>query len=581
MDDSFNILQNRLLYIDTLSAAELANATLSFHAGNGSRPLPMLSFALDYWRAGAMDATTFKTTNLVIHGLTTFFLAFFFRRLLLLAGCAPQRAAWGALALAFVWAVHALQVSSVMYIVQRMQTMSTLFVVLALWAYLAMRQVQINDTGRGRGMGVLVLVFGALALACKEDAVLLFAYVLALELTVLQFRAAQLNITKGLRQSFGVLTLLALLVYVFVVVPHYWHWDAYPNRDFSSLERLMTQARVLIMYLGQIIFPWPDSMTFIYDKVSVSRSLWQPLTTLPSIFLIVALLAWAWRWRAYRPLFSAGVLLFFSGHFIASNILSLELVFEHRNHFPLIGAVLALGDLLVFAWQRWHVGVRGVVACGGLVVIILGAATLVRAYTWGDSVRHGEQLIRLLPDSARAWKELGRAHFDRYQTTQDDSHLQRAIDVYAAGLLQVEEPSLASNLVIYKSLLGTVEDADWQKFLDVLRNAPHGWQNKFVVWTLMNNVNRGFDVDAQRVIKAINIMVDKASLSDLEFLRLAVFVYKNGRPEEANPFFIAFAESAPKGDANLHRIIGELLNEGHKELAAQLERIDASKEAVK
>ena len=156
LDDGFNILQNRLLYVEVLSADNLTKAALSFHDGVGGRPLPMLSFALDYWRAGSMDATVFKTTNLFIHGCTVYFLALFLRRLLLLADWAPASAAAGALVLALAWGIHPMQVSSVMYVVQRMQTMETLFLVLALWSYLGVRQIQISGAGRGRLQGIAV-----------------------------------------------------------------------------------------------------------------------------------------------------------------------------------------------------------------------------------------------------------------------------------------------------------------------------------------------------------------------------------------------------------------------------------------
>ena len=129
LDDSVTILRNYVLYVNELHVDELIYAALSFHHGHGERALPMLSFAIDYWRMGAMDATAFKATNILIHAITTFFLALFFRRLLLLAKWTPQQAAWGALAIALIWAIHPLQVSSVLYIVQRMQTMATLFIV--------------------------------------------------------------------------------------------------------------------------------------------------------------------------------------------------------------------------------------------------------------------------------------------------------------------------------------------------------------------------------------------------------------------------------------------------------------------
>ena len=53
--------------------------------------------------------------------------------------------------------------------------------------------------------------------------------------------------------------------------------------------------------------------------------------------------------RTRWPLFSLGVFLFFAAHLITSNVIGLELAFEHRNHFALIGAVLAVGSLLAQA----------------------------------------------------------------------------------------------------------------------------------------------------------------------------------------------------------------------------------------
>src|SRR5690606_13034607 len=116
-------------------------------------------------------------------------LAWFLRSLLLAAGIMGSRARWMAPALALAWAVHPLQVSSVLYAVQRFQTMGTLFLVLALWAYLQARLAQIRgDSGRTGLLSAALL--WALALGCKEDSALLPAYALALELTVLRFGAA-------------------------------------------------------------------------------------------------------------------------------------------------------------------------------------------------------------------------------------------------------------------------------------------------------------------------------------------------------------------------------------------------------
>ena len=580
LDDGANIVQNRLLYINSLNIENLRNAALSFHDGIGNRPLPMLSFALDYWWAGSMDPIQFKLSNVLIHGITVFCLIFFLRRLLILANCTPQQAGWAALTLALVWGIHPLQVSSVLYVVQRMQTLVTLFMVLALWAYLGMRQVQLAG-GRGRGHGLAVLLFWGLGLACKEDAALLPAYTLALELTVLHFRAAQPVVAKGLRQSYGVMAGLGLLIYLFVVIPYYWHWGPYPTRDFSSLERLLTQGRILVMYLWQMLFFHPDSMPFVYDTLPISRSLWQPWTTVPALLLLAALLSWAWHWRQHRPLFALGVFLFFAGHFMTSNVIALELAFEHRNQLPLIGIVLALGDLLRAAWLRWQWSRTAAIGSFSTLLLLLGTACLSHAHTWGDGVRHAEKLTTLHPDSPRAWTQLGNEYFERYKASDDKKNLQLAIDANLRGLTQIDSPLLAGNLIIYKFLQGNLSDSDWSRFLEISQSAPKFMQNKFLIWVLMTNVDRGMDIDRERVVDALEVVGNKISLNRNEQLTAAVFIYKSQKPERSLPFFENFVRQSRTDDPEVQRIMGELLEQGRADWVKSLEEVQSKRDAVK
>src|SRR5690606_33515324 len=133
--------------------------------------------------------------------------------------------------------------------------------------------------------------------------------------------------------------LIGVAACLFIVLPHYWSWDSYPGRTFSSIERLLTQGRMLTMYIGQIMLPLPERLPFFYDDVRISRGLVDPVTTLPASLLVFSLLAFAWLWRTKRPVFTCGVFLFFAGHAMTSSFINLEMAFEHRNHFPLIGAV--------------------------------------------------------------------------------------------------------------------------------------------------------------------------------------------------------------------------------------------------
>src|SRR3546814_8000955 len=116
-------------------------------------------------------------------------------------------------------------------------------------------------------------------MGCKEDSALLPAYTLALELTVLRFAAVDARLARRLRRGYLLAALAGTAVYALLVIPHYWHWDTLPGRDFSTLERVLTQPRVLCLYLWQILVPLPQNMPFYYDWVQPSRSLLEPWST--------------------------------------------------------------------------------------------------------------------------------------------------------------------------------------------------------------------------------------------------------------------------------------------------------------
>ena len=515
----------------------------------------------------------FKATNLAIHALTAFVLALFFRQLLLLAHWPARRAALVALALAGLWAVHPLQVSSVLYVVQRMQTLGTLFLVLALWAYLKARHAQI-DARRSRRYVALTGLFWVLAFAAKEDSILLPAYAWVLELTVLRFRAARPALARGLQHGYAVAALVGVAAYLLVVVPHYWSWGDYPGRTFSSAERLLTQGRVLVMYIGQILLPLPERLPFFYDDLKVSRGLLDPVTTLPAWGLIAALLVWAWRWRAKRPVFACGVLLFFAGHFMTSNVIGLEMAFEHRNHFPLIGAVLALGDMMVAALLRWSVRLEWGVAWVVLVFAATGTATVIRAHAWGEPLRFAQYGVDIAPDSERAWLALGGVHAYLARLRPGSSHLDSAIETCRQGAQRLGSALLLSNVVNYKTIKGNVTQQDWDRFHQRLEQVPMTVQNRNVIWVMIQNAQRGIPMDERGVLTTMEILSRRTTYSPSENLRLASYAL-NDTPfsEEALPYLIRAVEQSPAGDAGIEQMLSALSESGWDEWVEQLSRI--------
>ena len=573
-DDIPNIVSNKVVHLTELSATKVSSVVSTPQVSGQMRVLPTLSFALDFWRAGGADPAAFKVTNIVIHVLTAGILAWFFRSLLLASGIPEKRVRWLAPALALAWAVHPLHVSAVLYVVQRIQTMGTLFLVLALLTYLNARRAQIEGHS-GRTGWLLTGLFWVLAMGCKEDSILLPAYTLALELTVLHFAAANQRMAGALRRGYLFSVLAGVAAYVLVVIPHYWQWDAYPGRDFSTLERLLTQARVLCLYMWQILVPLPQHMAFYYDGLQPSRSLIHPWTTLPAIAVILALLGMAWRLRTRWPLFSLGVLLFFSAHFIASNVIGLELVFEHRNHFALIGAVLAVGSLLAHASIRWRIRPSiQAMTCGVLLLSLIGA-TVLRAHSWNGRLMLARTSTLVAPHSARAWSSLCAGYFTvGGGATVDNPLLDKAIQACSSG---AESAPYALNnlalLVVLKSIRGDVSKADWDRLQLRLRTMPLSFDNRRAPLILTHHAQNGVSLDKQELLKALATLAERAPLKSFDLAAIGYFIMNHlDEPDLAMPYFIRAIEATHPNDPFPLQLGDELRTIERPDLAEKIER---------
>lgn len=578
-DDIPNIVQNGTLQLTSLAPSDLRDVLYYGQMSGQTRILPTLSFALDYYFGHGFDPLIFKATNLAIHSITTLALAFLFRNLLLTVGVVQRRAQWAALALALAWALHPLQVSSVLYVVQRLQTMATLFLVLALLSYLSARRAQMEGNWGRKGWLFTGLLW-MMALSCKEDAILLPAYMLALELTVLRFRAADPALARKLKNGYWLATSLAFVAYFLLIVPHFWAWDAYPGRNFSSVERLLSQGRVLCMYLWQILLPMPSHMPFYYDWLQPSRGLLQPWTTLPAWGLLLTLLWAAWHLRLRRPLFSLGIFLFFFGHFVTSNVIGLELAFEHRNHFPLIGIVLAIGDLLGLAATRVNLRSATSSAICILLLIPIGTATAVRAASWHSALSIAQTSTRIVPTSARAWNSLCLTWFDLGGSTKHNNpNLDKAIAACRKGS-EVDQDSIIglTNVISFKIMQGSITAADWDHYLGQLRRVPMTSENAKAIWIILNRARDGMPVDGDRMFKAIVITNQRHPFDTIESAAIGYFITGHTQqPEKAYPYF-AHAIQTAKDPTFGPGIIEELRRDGHTKMADELKAMHSDQD---
>lgn len=381
---------------------------------NIQRPLAMLSYALNY--ALGNGTRGFKFTNLLIHLFNAVLVLLLARRLLVAAWPArsgedakahEHQLGWWALGIAAAWAMHPLQVSAVMYVVQRMELMGFSFVLLALLAYWWARQLQ-QSGRRSWPWLVLCLALVALGYGAKETAVLVPGYALLMELTVLRFATASPAASHRWKLFYVAGCTAAALLFVFYLLPHYVTTDAYIGRDFNAWQRELTQLRALPIYLYWIVWPAPSHMVFYYDDYVASTGWLHPATTLFGGLFLLGLLGVAIGLRKRRPLLALGIAWFFMAHALTSAPIGLELMFEHRNYPALFGVVLALADLLWWVTQRSRSRVPVLLAC--LLVLNLGYLTALRAATWGSRLMLASTLVDLNPGSPRATMDLARTY---------------------------------------------------------------------------------------------------------------------------------------------------------------------------
>ena len=415
LDDLPNILENDRIKIQSLTFDDLITAAFSSDSGPLRRPISMVTFALNNYFFG-ISPYSFKVTNLVIHllnGLLLFVLTF----LMLKAYRETSSKKISdvaiislAITISFTWLLHPINLTAVLYIVQRMTSLATLFMVsaLCLYCYARIRMLR-NQTGFLLILVPVPICF-VLGMLCKENAVLLPLFITALEFVIFRFRDSHGDIDKRLVSLYLIsFLIISLGAIVWLSINLSQILNGYDLRDFTLSERLLTEARIVVLYLKWILFPNLHELGLYHDDIAISTGLYDPYTTLLSVLLIFFLCLIAMWFRKRSPLLSLGIAWFFIGHLLESTIYPLELVYEHRNYLPSFCILLAL--LSLFLTKERAIAVKkyfyvGLVAYIGLLFTV----TTFRATQWEDNLSHAQFSVAHHPNSARATFTLGRIY---------------------------------------------------------------------------------------------------------------------------------------------------------------------------
>jgi protein O-mannosyl-transferase len=423
LDDLQSIIPTQIKHF---SWTNLISVSLQNETGPLGRPLSTFTLALNGLLFGN-NAFYFKAVNLVLHLLNGIAVGIF---VYLIVSFLPKRrnlALATTLLTTYVWLIHPLQVSTVLYVVQRMTQISTLFTVIGLNLYLIGRLRQIT---RQNHWLIFILIsflcFFPLSVLSKETGLLFPWYVFCLEYFILKFRCPtqRQKFTLVHFHRFLSLSLILLaLLYFYYKIPTY--FALYSERDLTLISRLLTESKVLVFYLSLILKPRLSDMGLYHDDFAVSYEL--DSAVLLSMGLLLSMLFCIAYCRRRAPIIAFGLAWFLISQVIESTFIPLELVFEHRNYLALLGIVLIPCYYFVQLIKSKQSGVKVALLGGALgILTVLTLLTFFRTLGWSSNVSFLYEASIYHPLSARTHIELSNWELTQKNYPRAINELQKA-----------------------------------------------------------------------------------------------------------------------------------------------------------
>ncbi len=433
-DDSVNILNNPHITISSISFDNLKQAALSGHAGPTKRPISIISFATNYYFTGP-DPFYFKATNLVVHLLSGLALYLFCYLLLESSSLINQRLKpskntnrYLSLLITFIWLIHPINLTSVLYIVQRMTSLSGLFVLFACTLYILGRKKDIIDQESSSTYLYAFIgssFFGLLGVFSKENATLLPLYLLLIESFIFKFKSCN-PIAKKLLILYFIISISLLFYLIFPSYPFdEWSKNVYELRPFNLTERLLTELRVVTSYIYMIFVPNNTTLGIYHDDLILSTSLFTPISTLLSLFFLLSLLSIAVYYTKKTPYISFAILWFFISHLLESTFIPLELMHEHRNYLASFGLIFIL-IISTFTLAENKFSRKFFISIIALYTSYLSLTTYNRVIEWSNLELHAHMESVHHHNSERAQYQLGRIYFMHYAKSKNIKYFKKS-----------------------------------------------------------------------------------------------------------------------------------------------------------
>jgi len=356
--------------------AELLSRFGISDSGPLGRPISMLTFSINAATSGG-DLFYWKLFNVLIHCSNGVILYLLLKPLFFRIPQLAKNANNLSFFICAIWLANPAQLSSVLYTVQRMNLLAAFFTLLCILCYVkGKEQFFVTDK-----VPRFVAAAGCflLAIFSKENAILALGFIAIIEIYFYDGINRLRERLTAQQISSGRYALILVSLSVFALL-YFSYSDNYAQRNFTLGERLLTEPRVLMLYIYQWLVPVPSNLPFFYDDLKVSTSLISPFTTLLSIAALAGLAWLVYRMPRKYSLIGFAICWFLIGHSLESSFLPLHLMFEHRNYLPSVGIAI----IIVFLFMSLDIKavVRDVSIISYLLFLVFLLA--IRADMWNN-----------------------------------------------------------------------------------------------------------------------------------------------------------------------------------------------------
>jgi protein O-mannosyl-transferase len=411
------------------------------------RPLPMVSFAINYMVSG-MSAWHFRVWNVVILGFTALMVAVL---TYLLLSFKRERSNVSDLELrvvcvfiGFVFLVHPLLTQLVLYIWQRTALMACFFYCCSLASHVTTRTGRIPRQGWGY---FLTGVFFLCALLSKENAVTLPLVLIVADAVL--FRDGPRSVAK--RAAAYLLVAAACISGLSLVERAHGNIankagilnavsQYYAESGLNLFRIVSIQCRVLFDYLSMIVAPTTSKVQLVSPQVVTGPG----TESLVPIAGVAALVVAGLIFVRKRPLWGFGIFFFLINLVPESILVPQYAFFGYRAVLPMIGLLIVAADCLMSVLEFTASGTMRGPARVGLACLCAGAlaatssVSLARANLWRDPVLFWQDAVNHFPGddsrlehapASQALHNLGRALQQNGRYEEASVPLKRALRI--------------------------------------------------------------------------------------------------------------------------------------------------------